>query len=279
MLDVSYNLSELFERVVDAVPDRVAIVAAERPTSPTPSSTSGPTGWPTTWPRPGIGAGDHVGLQLLNGTEYLEGMLAAFKLRAVPVNVNYRYVERELEHLFDDADLVALVVHRAVRPGRGARWPPSVADAPPRRRRRRRHAAPTVPDGASTTRRRWPPPSPARDFDGPQRRRPATSSTPAAPPACPRACCGATRTSSSRRSAAATPRTIKGPITDARPARRAASPSSPMAQLVHPAAHARERALGGVQHVLRRRQGRAASARAASTRRRGAGELVERTRA
>ena len=47
-------------------------------------------------------------------------MLAAFKLRAVPVNVNYRYVEDELRYLFDDADLVALVLPPAVRAARGA---------------------------------------------------------------------------------------------------------------------------------------------------------------
>ena len=56
--------------------------------------------------------GDHIGLQLLNGTEYIEAMLAAFKLSAVPINVNHRYVERELEHLYDDADLRAIVFHR-----------------------------------------------------------------------------------------------------------------------------------------------------------------------
>ena len=39
-------------------------------------------------------------------------MLAAFKLRAVPVNINYRYVARELEHLYGMMDLVGLVVHR-----------------------------------------------------------------------------------------------------------------------------------------------------------------------
>src|SRR5262249_58357197 len=36
-------------------------------------------------------------------------MLAAYKLRAVPINVNYRYVEDELRYLFRDADLKALV--------------------------------------------------------------------------------------------------------------------------------------------------------------------------
>ena len=57
----------------------------------------------------GIGPGDHVGCYLYNGPEYVETMLAAFKLRAVPINVNYRYVADELRYLFADADLKALV--------------------------------------------------------------------------------------------------------------------------------------------------------------------------
>jgi acyl-CoA synthetase (AMP-forming)/AMP-acid ligase II len=36
-------------------------------------------------------------------------MIGAFKIRAVPINVNYRYVEDELLYLVDNADLVALV--------------------------------------------------------------------------------------------------------------------------------------------------------------------------
>lgn len=39
-------------------------------------------------------------------------MIAAFKLRAVPVNINFRYVADELAYLFDNADLVALVHDR-----------------------------------------------------------------------------------------------------------------------------------------------------------------------
>jgi len=36
-------------------------------------------------------------------------MIAAFKIRAVPININFRYVAEELLYLFDNADLVALV--------------------------------------------------------------------------------------------------------------------------------------------------------------------------
>jgi acyl-CoA synthetase (AMP-forming)/AMP-acid ligase II len=106
----SFNLSELFELVADAVPERTAVVSpARRQTYAELDERA--TRLANHLAANGIGAGDHVGLQLLNGTEYLEGMLAAFKLRAVPVNINHRYVERELAHLFDDADLAALVVH------------------------------------------------------------------------------------------------------------------------------------------------------------------------
>src|SRR5439155_1755751 len=57
----------------------------------------------------GVGPGDHVGLYLQNCAEYLEAMLAAFKLRAVPVNVNYRYVRDELRYLLTNSDSMAIV--------------------------------------------------------------------------------------------------------------------------------------------------------------------------
>jgi acyl-CoA synthetase (AMP-forming)/AMP-acid ligase II len=59
---------------------------------------------------------DHVGLYLLNGNEYLEGMLGAFKARCAPVNVNYRYVADELRYLFADADVRGLIYHAAFAP-------------------------------------------------------------------------------------------------------------------------------------------------------------------
>jgi acyl-CoA synthetase (AMP-forming)/AMP-acid ligase II len=69
--------------------------------------------------------GDHVGLYLYNSVEFLEAMLGAFKLRAVPININFRYVEDELRFLFDNADLVALVYPRELG-GRVAAVAPQV---------------------------------------------------------------------------------------------------------------------------------------------------------
>ena len=119
----TFNLADLFELVADAIPEREAMVAGPR------RLTYGDLEERANrlahqLLASGVRAGDHVGLQLLNGSEYVEGMLGAFKIRAVPINVNYRYVDAELAHLFDDADLVAVVHHRqfssrvaAVAPG------------------------------------------------------------------------------------------------------------------------------------------------------------------
>jgi 3-oxocholest-4-en-26-oate---CoA ligase len=112
---MSFNLAALFERVVDAVGDRTALhTPARRLTYAQLDERADRLAHHLR--SAGIGRGDHVGLQLLNGTEYVEGMLAAFKLSAVPVNVNHRYVAAELAHLYDDADLAALVAHRRFSP-------------------------------------------------------------------------------------------------------------------------------------------------------------------
>jgi 3-oxocholest-4-en-26-oate---CoA ligase len=57
----------------------------------------------------GIGPGDHVAVCLTNGPEFLEVTLGVFKLRAVPVNANFRYTAEELRALFDDAEVRAVV--------------------------------------------------------------------------------------------------------------------------------------------------------------------------
>lgn len=58
----------------------------------------------------------HVALYLYNAPEYLESMTAAFKARAVPVNVNYRYVADELSYLLDNCAAQAIVYHAAFAP-------------------------------------------------------------------------------------------------------------------------------------------------------------------
>ncbi|OXM60455.1 AMP-binding protein [Amycolatopsis vastitatis] len=59
---------------------------------------------------------DHVALYLRNGNEYLECMIGAYRARAVPFNVNYRYVDEELRYLLADAGARALVYHAEFAP-------------------------------------------------------------------------------------------------------------------------------------------------------------------
>lgn len=57
---------------------------------------------------------DHIGLYLYNGNEYLEGMMGAYKCRAAPFNVNYRYVDEELIYLLNNAKTRALIFHSSL---------------------------------------------------------------------------------------------------------------------------------------------------------------------
>ena len=63
-----------------------------------------------------MGVGDHVGIYAYNGIEWVEAMMALYKIRAVPVNINYRYVENELKYLCTNADLVAIVAQQEFAP-------------------------------------------------------------------------------------------------------------------------------------------------------------------
>ena len=104
------NIADIFETVVDTLPDRPALVVR---------TGDGRNEVRLTFAELdarvnrlahamiglGIGEGDHVGTHLYDGNQYVEVTLAAYKVRAVPVNVNFRYVDEELTYLFDNADL------------------------------------------------------------------------------------------------------------------------------------------------------------------------------
>ena len=81
---------------------------------PIASSSTAPRAWPRRCARSGVGPGTKVAMYVYNAPEYLETCFAAFKLRAVPVNVNYRYLADELHYLLDNADAEALIYHGAL---------------------------------------------------------------------------------------------------------------------------------------------------------------------
>ncbi|GGW81290.1 acyl-CoA synthetase [Streptomyces caelestis] len=112
---MEYNLADLFESVVDVVPGREALVYVDHPgtgaerrlTYAELDAAANRVGHHLL--DSGIRPGEHVGLHLYNGVEYLQTVLGCLKARIVPVNVNYRYVAEELVYLYRDAALVGLV--------------------------------------------------------------------------------------------------------------------------------------------------------------------------
>jgi acyl-CoA synthetase (AMP-forming)/AMP-acid ligase II len=106
-----YNLADLFEANVDVIGEREAVVVgAHRLTYAQLEERANRLAHHLA-EHMGVRPGDHVGMHLYNGIEFVEGILACLKIRAVPINVNYRYVEEELRYLYDNADLVALLVN------------------------------------------------------------------------------------------------------------------------------------------------------------------------
>ena len=111
---MALNIADLFEHAVDAVPERLAIACGPAEISYRDLEARS-NQLAHCLAAAGVGAGDHVGVYGRNSIELVEAFLAAYKLRAIPVNVNYRYVEAELRYLFGEAELRALVFDRQYR--------------------------------------------------------------------------------------------------------------------------------------------------------------------
>ena len=112
---MEWNFADLFEAVADVAPDRTALVCGDRRLSFAELDERA-SRLANHLIASGVEVGDHVGIYAYNGVEWVEAMFGAWKARAVPINVNYRYVEAELAYLFDNADLVALVHGREFIP-------------------------------------------------------------------------------------------------------------------------------------------------------------------
>ncbi|CAN5691601.1 acyl-CoA synthetase [soil metagenome] len=112
---MAFNLADLAEHTADAVPDRTALICGDR-TVTFGELDARANRLAHHLAAQGVGERDHVAIYSYNSLEYVEAMMAAYKLRAVPINVNYRYVEDELVYLFDNADVVACVYQASFGP-------------------------------------------------------------------------------------------------------------------------------------------------------------------
>ena len=104
------SFATLWEALADEMPDETAIVAGdERITFAELDARAARLA--SALAERGVGEGSAVALYLYNCPQYLELVYACFKLRAVPVNVNYRYLGEELLYLLSDSGAVTLVYH------------------------------------------------------------------------------------------------------------------------------------------------------------------------
>jgi 3-oxocholest-4-en-26-oate---CoA ligase len=112
---MALNFADLFEHATDVFGDRTAVISGDRAvtyreleerTNRLAHHLAGL----------GVGPGDHVGLYARNSVPAMETILAACKLRATAININYRYTQKELAYLVGDSDLVALVHDREYTP-------------------------------------------------------------------------------------------------------------------------------------------------------------------
>jgi 3-oxocholest-4-en-26-oate---CoA ligase len=110
-----FNLADLFEVVVDTVPDRPALIAGESRLTYRQLDERA-NRFAHHLASLGVEPGGHVGILAHNRAEWAEAMIGCYKARTVPVNLNFRYVAPELRYLIENADLEVLVFERELFP-------------------------------------------------------------------------------------------------------------------------------------------------------------------
>jgi len=110
---MEYHFASIWESLADALPDYTAVVHGERRFTWAQYDDRAAR-FAAAFAAAGLGPDSKIGLYLYNGNEYLEAHYGAFKMRGVPINVNYRYIDEELRYLLENADAEALVFHSSL---------------------------------------------------------------------------------------------------------------------------------------------------------------------
>ncbi|MCW2775610.1 MAG: AMP-dependent synthetase and ligase [Nocardioides sp.] len=118
---MAHNIADLFEHAVDVAPANPALKVGDRVVDYAELEADA-NRLAHYLQSQGVGVGDHVAIYAKNSVEHVVAVVAVAKIRAVSINVNYRYVEGELNYLFDNADVVAVVHERTYAPLVAACW-------------------------------------------------------------------------------------------------------------------------------------------------------------
>ncbi len=107
------HFATVWESIADAIPDHVAVTHAD--TSRTWSEFDDRAARiAQAFTDAGLGPDSKIALYMYNCNEYMESHYAAFKMRGVAINVNYRYLDEELWYLLDNSDSEAIIFHRSL---------------------------------------------------------------------------------------------------------------------------------------------------------------------
>ncbi len=182
---MQFQLADLYEILCDANPEAEALIAADRVLTRGELDARANRLGHHLLAR-GIRAGDHVGIYAYNRAEWIEALLACWKISAVAININFRYTAHELRYLWANSNIAGLIYERRFAPLvtlLAGEFPElyhylvldddsAVADAP---------GEPYEVALAAHSAARSFPPAAQMTF---------TLSTPGGPPECPRVCCG-----------------------------------------------------------------------------------------
>ncbi|BAN03434.1 AMP-binding protein [Ilumatobacter coccineus] len=110
MTGLNENWATLWEAFADAQPDQMAVAVGDHETT-WRELDQGAARVATALTERGVGPDTRIAQLMFNCPEYIESAYAAFKVRASPVNVNYRYKSPEIAYICDNAGAEVLIFH------------------------------------------------------------------------------------------------------------------------------------------------------------------------
>jgi len=99
--------ASVWEKNSDVIPDKIALICGDNEVTWREYDQRA-SKLATLLTNAGLGDDSKVGLYLHNSNEYLESQYSVFKIKGVPINVNYRYKEEELIYLLENSDSEAI---------------------------------------------------------------------------------------------------------------------------------------------------------------------------
>ena len=105
---MEFNVADLLERAAANIPEREAVICGKKRATYKHFDEQSRQ-FSRYLLSVGLTKGDHVAIYAYNSIEWIIAMLGCYKIGAVPININYRYVEDELLYICKDADIKAVV--------------------------------------------------------------------------------------------------------------------------------------------------------------------------